>query len=87
MTTDLATPKVAMDRIDVVPGFNARKTFDKDELKELAETIKDTGIVQPVKVKQSEVTADNRRWLRIGKRHLAWGLPSSSSLLYVHLRS
>ncbi len=54
MTTDLATPKVAIDRIDVVEDFNARKSFDKEELKQMARTIEDTGIVQPVKVKQKD---------------------------------
>jgi ParB/RepB/Spo0J family partition protein len=54
MTTDLATPKVAIDRIHIVEDFNARKSFDKEELKQMARTIEDTGIVQPVKVKERD---------------------------------
>lgn len=54
MTTDLVTPKVDIDLIDVVDNFNARKKFDSEELKQLAETIEETGIVQPVKVKAKE---------------------------------
>lgn len=50
MTTELVTPKVDLDLIDVVEDFNARKSFDREELK----PIEDTGIVQPIKVKQKD---------------------------------
>ena len=65
MTTDLATPKVAIDRIDIVEDFNARKSFDKEDLKQMARTIEDTGIVQPVKVKQKE----NGRFDLVAEEH------------------
>lgn len=53
-TTQLATPEVPIDKIDIVEGFNARQDFDEDELTRLAETIKADGLVQPIDVRPGE---------------------------------
>jgi ParB-like chromosome segregation protein Spo0J len=50
MTTDLTMPQIDIDLIDVEDEFNARKKFDPEELKALAQTIEDTGFVQGIKV-------------------------------------
>ncbi|HEX3734395.1 MAG TPA: ParB/RepB/Spo0J family partition protein [Solirubrobacterales bacterium] len=54
MSTQLATPEVAIDKIDVVEGFNSRRDFDPDDLTRLAETIKADGLVAPVDVRPGE---------------------------------
>jgi ParB family transcriptional regulator, chromosome partitioning protein len=65
--TAIATPEVDIDRIDVVDGFNARKKMDKDELQRLADTIKESGLVQPISV----APKDNGRYdLVVGHRRL-----------------
>lgn len=51
MADALATPEVDIDLIDIVDDFNARQKFPKEELKDLAGTIEETGLVQPIKVK------------------------------------
>jgi ParB/Sulfiredoxin domain len=63
----LATPKVNIDLIDVVDEFNARQRFPKDELNKLAGTIKETGLVNPIKVKKKP---DGRFDLVAGERRL-----------------
>ena len=65
MADALATPEIAIDLIDVVDDFNARKKFPKDELEQLAGTIKETGLVQPIKVKKKD---DGRFDLVAGER-------------------
>ncbi|HWT30439.1 MAG TPA: ParB/RepB/Spo0J family partition protein [Propylenella sp.] len=65
--TAIATPEVDIDRIDVVDGFNARKKMDKDELQRLADTIKESGLVQPVSVAPRD---DGRYDLVSGHRRL-----------------
>lgn len=65
MADALATPEVDIDLIDVVEDFNARKKFPKDELEQLAGTIKETGLVQPIKVKKKP---DGRFDLVAGER-------------------
>lgn len=47
-TTQLTTPELDIDKIDVADGFNARRDFDAEELARLAETIKVEGLVQAV---------------------------------------
>lgn len=52
---------------DVEPNINQpRKTFDDDKLLQLAESIKDHGIVQPIVVKKEKntykIVAGERRW-------------------------
>lgn len=67
MTTAVATPEVDIAKIDVVEGFNARKKMDKDELQRLADTIKQSGLVQPISVIPKE---DGRFDLVAGHRRL-----------------
>lgn len=50
-TTQLRTPEVEIDKIDVVEGFNSRRDFDADDLARLAETIEADGLVAPVDVR------------------------------------
>lgn len=53
---------------DIVPNrFQARKVFNEDKLKELSESIKEHGVVQPIVVRQNdagkyELVAGERRW-------------------------
>src|SRR4051794_22617176 len=65
MTTELVTPKVAIDQVDIVEDFNARKKFDAEKLKQLAQTIKETGLVQPIRVREKK---DGRFDLVAGER-------------------
>ncbi|MGN6815097.1 MAG: ParB N-terminal domain-containing protein [Solirubrobacterales bacterium] len=65
MADALATPEVDIDLIDVVDDFNARKKFPKEELEQLAGTIEETGLVQPIKVKEKP---DGRFDLVAGER-------------------
>lgn len=65
MADPLATPEVDIDLIDVVDDFNARQKFPKEELEQLAGTIKETGLVQPIKVKKKP---DGRFDLVAGER-------------------
>jgi ParB/RepB/Spo0J family partition protein len=65
MADALATPEVDIDLIDVVDDFNARKKFPKEELEQLAGTIEETGLVQPIKVKKKP---DGRFDLVAGER-------------------
>lgn len=67
MANALATPEIDINLIDIVDDFNARKKFPKDELEQLAGTIEETGLVQPVKVKKK---ADGRFDLVAGERRL-----------------
>jgi ParB/RepB/Spo0J family partition protein len=67
MADALATPKVDIGLIDVVDKFNARQKFPKEELEQLAGTIKETGLVQPIKVKKKsggrfDLVAGERRF-------------------------
>ena len=59
---------IPLDRINPSP-FNPRKTFDNAELDELAESIRERGLVQPILVRpvgagghQYEIVAGERRW-------------------------
>ena len=65
MADALATPQVDIDLIDVVDDFNARQKFPKEELEQLAGTIEETGLVQPIKVKKKP---DGRFDLVAGER-------------------
>ena len=47
-----ATPEVDIDSIDIVDESKARKKFPNDEMEELAGTIEETGLVQPIKMKE-----------------------------------
>lgn len=66
-TTQLTTPEVEIDKIDVEEGFNSREQFDQAELEALAATIKLVGVVQPLRVRPGEdgrflLVAGERRW-------------------------
>src|SRR3989344_268280 len=58
--------KIAIDKI--VPGvYQPRKTFNKEAISELAESIKQNGIIQPITVRKRkaggfEIIAGERRW-------------------------
>lgn len=65
MADALATPQVDIDLIDVVDDFNARQKFPKEQLEQLAGTIEETGLVQPIKVKKKP---DGRFDLVAGER-------------------
>jgi ParB family transcriptional regulator, chromosome partitioning protein len=67
MADALATPKVDIELIDVLDDFNARQKFPKEDLEQLAGTIEETGLVQPIKVKQKP---DGRFDLVAGERRL-----------------
>ena len=57
---------IAIDKI--VPGiFQPRKTFEKDKIEELAQSIRENGILQPIAVRKRpaggyEIIAGERRW-------------------------
>ena len=61
-------PTKVMPLSQLTPGkFQPRKNFNKDSLKELAESIKAQGIIQPILVRmtsnnQFEIIAGERRW-------------------------
>lgn len=52
MTTQLVTPEVEIDKIEVIDGFNSRRHFDQAELKALAKTIEENGMIEPIAVKR-----------------------------------
>jgi ParB/RepB/Spo0J family partition protein len=49
--TQLATPEVDVDKIDVEEGFNARSHMDEGGLEQLAASIDAAGIVQPIRIR------------------------------------
>lgn len=63
---ELRVWKIAVDK--VVPGiYQPRKKFDKESLQELADSIKQNGILQPISVRKRqaggyEIIAGERRW-------------------------
>jgi ParB/RepB/Spo0J family partition protein len=65
MTTQLVTPEVEVDKIEVVDGFNSRRHFDQAELKALAKTIEENGMIEPLAVKR---LAEDRFALVAGER-------------------
>lgn len=54
MSTTLAYPEVELHKIDVVDGFNARSEMDESELQEMAATIREVGVLQPISVRAKE---------------------------------
>jgi ParB family chromosome partitioning protein len=65
--SDLTTPLIEIDKIDVEEGFNARTHMDEDGLEQLAESIGTDGIVQPIAVRPTKggrfsVIAGHRRF-------------------------
>lgn len=66
-TTTLAKSRVELHKIDVVDGFNARSQMDEAELQELAQTIREVGVLQAVKVRPKD---DGRYDLVFGHQRL-----------------
>jgi ParB family chromosome partitioning protein len=64
-TTQMQTPEIEIDRIEVDPNFNSREDFDQGELEAMAETIKLVGLVQPVRLRETD---DGRLLLVAGER-------------------
>lgn len=62
---DAALQDIPLDRIDPNP-FQPRRAFSADRLNELAESIRSTGVVQPVVLRRTDVRfqliAGERRW-------------------------
>lgn len=58
--------EVAIDRIDVNP-FQPRNNFDEESLEELAESIKELGIIQPISLRKLD---DGRYQLITGERRV-----------------
>ena len=52
--SQLVTPEIEVDKIDVEDGFNARKRFDDGALKAFANSIKRSGVVQPIVVRAKD---------------------------------
>lgn len=64
--TQLLTPELDVSTIDVEKGLNARRHIDPDALERLANSVKRTGIVEPIVVRPTgkgrfTVTAGHRR--------------------------
>jgi ParB family chromosome partitioning protein len=64
-TTTAGLAEVAVDQIEVNP-FQPRRTFAADKLKELADSIRSSGVVQPVLLRRADdryqLIAGERRW-------------------------
>ena len=64
-TTTSGLVEIAVDQIDANP-FQPRRTFSADKLKELADSIRANGLVQPVLLRRSDgryqLIAGERRW-------------------------
>ncbi len=64
-TTTSGMVEVAVDQIDANP-FQPRRTFSADKLKELADSIRASGLVQPVLLRRADgryqLIAGERRW-------------------------
>jgi ParB family chromosome partitioning protein len=64
-TTTAGLAEIAVDQIDANP-FQPRRTFAADKLKELADSIRASGVVQPVLLRRAaeryQLIAGERRW-------------------------
>src|SRR5271157_5022970 len=64
-TTTAGLAEIAVDQIDANP-FQPRRTFSADKLKELADSIRASGLVQPVLLRRADgryqLIAGERRW-------------------------
>ena len=64
-TTTAGLAEIAVDQIDANP-FQPRRTFAADKLKELADSIRASGVVQPVLLRRADgryqLIAGERRW-------------------------
>lgn len=81
-TKEVEAPKDDKDRVlyisihDVKPNKNQpRKTFDEDKIADLAKSIAENGIIQPIVVRKSktgyEIVAGERRWRAARKAELS----------------
>ena len=69
--TKVETPKNQLSISDLIPNkYQPRKIFDEDNLKDLTNSIKERGILQPIIARKSnddkfkfEIIAGERRWL------------------------
>ena len=76
--TKVETPKNQLSIGDLIPNkYQPRKIFDEDNLKNLTNSIKERGILQPIIVRKSnddkskfEIIAGERRWLAAQKAGL-----------------
>ena len=73
---EVKTNKLSLS--DIIPNqFQPRKNFDKENLEDLANSIKERGVIQPIIVRKSslnhskyEIIAGERRWLAASKAGL-----------------
>ena len=73
---EIKTNKLSLS--DIIPNqFQPRKNFDKENLEDLANSIKERGVIQPIIVRKSslnhskyEIIAGERRWLAASKAGL-----------------
>jgi ParB/RepB/Spo0J family partition protein len=63
-SADLATPEVDIDRVHIVEGYNPRKLMDKEKLAQMAESMKEVGMLKPLLV----VAVDDHFELVAGER-------------------
>lgn len=62
--------EVRLDLIDEDPLVQPRKHFDEDELESLAGTIRDKGVIQPIRLRQSANPGDGRYRIVAGERRV-----------------
>ena len=76
--TKVETKKNKLSLSDIVPNkYQPRKDFDEENLKDLSNSIKERGVIQPIIVRESnldnskyEIIAGERRWLAARKAGL-----------------
>ena len=76
--TKIETKKNVLSLSDIVPNkLQPRKTFEEENLKDLTNSIKERGVIQPIIVRVSnsdnnkfEIIAGERRWLAARKAGL-----------------
>lgn len=66
--SDGALTHLPIDAVDVKPGFNPRRYFAPAKMQELADDIRERGLVQPLVVRPNE--RRNAFWLIAGERRL-----------------
>ena len=68
--------KIELELFKIIPNpEQPRKVFNEEALKELASSIKEHGIIQPILVKKIAsdkfyIIAGERRWREIGRAHV-----------------
>lgn len=81
--TDLATPLLEVDKIEVVEGFNPRSHMDPDALARLAGSLGKTDVVQPLTVRPIE---DGKFAVIAGHRRLKAAEMAGIEKVPVHIR-